>query len=505
MFRRHRTQDGEGGRQSAGFARYFGLRLILPLVVVIALAMLWFIWERLHDAREMIANVSTQNIVRIVELVENAPPGERRSVVAAFRSPRLRLWLTDREPKQIVDPDLSEMLEREVKNLVPGLEDRRIIVNPIFDRFSRKRWYRGPRMERDWNDRSDPAKDHRKHWDKYGRHKWQDEDDDDDDEDHHDEDAYDDRHTKVLLSVEIKGGSWLNFLIETNIKTWLGLAQLIILLLLIGGVVILFMMLVAHRAAKPLRRLAAAADRLGMDVDAPPLPETGPREMQRTAQAFNRMQGRIKTLIDDRTLMLGAMSHDLKTILTRLRLRTEMIDDDEQREKAAQDIDDMQVMVEAALSFLRGDQANEPVSKLDISALTRDLVADFALNAESAVTIDGPDRLVVRGRPVALKRAIGNLIENALRYGGETSVTLRQDGEIIVLEVCDSGPGIPEAELEKVFQPFYRRETSRNRETGGSGLGLSLARDIFRRLDGDLILENRPDGGLVARATLPSA
>ena len=163
----------------------------------------------------------------------------------------------------------------------------------------------------------------------------------------------------------------------------------------------------------------------------------------------------------------------------------------------------MQMMVDAALGFVRGDQANEKVVRLDLVSLVRDLADDWQAQ-DHEVAFDGPERLAVNGRPVALKRAVANLVENAVRYGGSADIRIRDGGDEIVLTVADDGPGLPEGELEKVFQPFYRVETSRSRETGGTGLGLALARDVFRRLGGDLVLANRAGGGLIATARLPA-
>lgn len=262
-----------------------------------------------------------------------------------------------------------------------------------------------------------------------------------------------------------------------------------------------------RRLIWPVRALADAADRLGRDVNAPPLPERGPAEIARAAAAFNTMAARIRRFVGDRTQMLAAIGHDLRTPITRLRLRAEFMDDDEQRRKMLADLDEMEKMIAATLAFARDDSAAEPSVALDLAALCR-TVLDEASDAhpdldEQAIAYAGPERLVVQARPVALKRAIANLVGNALAYGGAARLALRP-GEPIRLEIADDGPGIPPAELESVFQPFRRLEGSRNRETGGTGLGLPIARNILRAHGGDVVLRNRPGGGAVAQVTLPS-
>jgi signal transduction histidine kinase len=207
--------------------------------------------------------------------------------------------------------------------------------------------------------------------------------------------------------------------------------------------------------------------------------------------------------------MLAAIGHDLRTPITRLRLRAEFMDDDEQRRKMLADLDEMEAMVAATLAFARDESTGEPTVALDLAALCRtvlDEAADARPDLAEAIAYAGPERLVVRARPVALKRALANLIGNALAYGGAARLVLtapEAPGKPVRLAVEDKGPGIPADLLEAVFQPFRRLEASRNRETGGTGLGLPIARNILRAHGGDVVLRNRDGGGLVALATLP--
>lgn len=275
---------------------------------------------------------------------------------------------------------------------------------------------------------------------------------------------------------------------------WLGLAALLVAVVLVWG---------AHRMTRPLTAFAEAAARLGLDTEPPALPEHGSRELRQATRAFNRMTARIRRLVDDRTLLLAAVPHDLRTMLTRLRLRAEFIEDREQREMAAADLDEMNAMLDATLAFARDEAADERPVPVDLAALLRTLVEDLA-GAGRPASCDGPRRLAVSGRPVALRRLVENLLDNALRYGGEARAALQRldEGRVEIL-VDDRGPGIPEALRERVFDPFFRVDGSRSRETGGSGLGLAVVRAIVQRHGGTIRLEDRPGGGLRVRVILP--
>jgi signal transduction histidine kinase len=262
----------------------------------------------------------------------------------------------------------------------------------------------------------------------------------------------------------------------------------------------------------PVGTLAEAAERLGRDVNAAPLPEGGPDEVARAAAAFNTMASRIRRFVQDRTFLLTAIGHDLRTPITRLKLRAEFIDDDELRTKFLADLDELDTMVSATLAFGRDTAGTEPAVPLDIVSLLRvviDEAADTRPDLADGVTLaEGAERVTIRGRPVSLKRAFANLVGNALKYGGSAAVSVQpgQDAAgraYIRVLVEDQGPGLPPEELDRVFDPFYRVENSRNRETGGTGLGLPIARNIFRAHGGDVTLANRQGGGVRAEVVLP--
>lgn len=311
-----------------------------------------------------------------------------------------------------------------------------------------------------------------------------------------------------LLSLRMADGGWLNLRVqpppprpwhsETFLAAFIAMSLCAALLILWG----------VRRMTRPITELAAAAEALGRNVNAPPLPETGPSETARAAHAFNTMASRIRRFVEDRTQMLAAIGHDLRTPITRLRLRAEFMEDEEQRRKMLADLAEMEAMIEATLAFAREDADAEPAVRFDLAALCQtvlDEAADAAPDRAEALRYAGPERLSATGRPAALKRAIANLVGNALAYGGAARVTLSVEGGMARIAIDDDGPGIPPAELERVFQPFRRLEDSRNRETGGTGLGLTIARNILRAHGGDVTLVNRPEGGLRALAVLPLA
>jgi len=253
---------------------------------------------------------------------------------------------------------------------------------------------------------------------------------------------------------------------------------------------------------RPLKTLADAAQSLGEDINRPPLDESGPLEVGRAARAFNTMQQKLVKFISERTQIFAAMSHDLKTPITRLRLRAEMLDDPALREKFEKDLQEMEVMVGAALDFMRGLDHREPVQPIDVMALLESLQAD-AREVGGDVRIEGATRAPYRGHAQTLKRCLSNLIDNAVSYGKSATIVVEDAAEQLRICVRDEGPGIPDAELERVFEPFHRLEASRSRDTGGTGLGLTIARSIAQAHGGELVLKNRSAGGLEAVLTLP--
>ncbi|HIJ37810.1 MAG TPA: HAMP domain-containing protein [Rhodospirillaceae bacterium] len=307
------------------------------------------------------------------------------------------------------------------------------------------------------------------------------------------------RPPDIRVAIAIADGSWLNFVLPHQHPPeplWrlaflgpLGTGLLVVTLLSV---------LAVRRATKPLNLLAHAAEQLGRDVTAPPIPENGPREVRAAAQAFNQMQSRLRKFIEDRTQMFAAISHDLRTPLTRMKLRAEFVEDDEQRQKMLHDLDEMETMIASTLAFARDDTTREERRMVDLMAVLKLCQADFGGQ------LAGPDQLMVKAGPLGLKRALGNLLENSAKYGKNAQITVSLSQGQVTVFIDDEGPGLPVGELERVFTPFYRLETSRNRSTGGTGLGLSIARSVLRAHGGDVTLANRDSGGLRATVTLPA-
>ncbi|MBI3447089.1 MAG: ATP-binding protein [Magnetospirillum sp.] len=306
----------------------------------------------------------------------------------------------------------------------------------------------------------------------------------------------------IRISVLLRDGSWLNVMAPLDRGESLWRPRFILPLVLALILVTAVALLAVRRATRPFATFAAAAERLGVDVSAPPMDEVGPREVRQAVQAFNIMQSRVVRFVQDRTQMLAAISHDLKTPITRLRLRAEFMDDDDQRTKMLADLEDMESMIASTLAFARDDATSEPRVRMDLGAMVQGMIEDLDdLGAKCAY--DGPDSLVTEARPAALKRALANLIDNAIKYGGCARVGLGSDGNEVRITIDDDGPGIPEDSFERVFAPFVRLEASRSRDTGGTGLGMAVARAAIRAHGGDIVLTNRPKGGLRITVTLP--
>lgn len=305
-----------------------------------------------------------------------------------------------------------------------------------------------------------------------------------------------------LIQARLDDGQWVRFerripdsLLDQPTRLLLTLAVLLVS-------VIALAVLTVRWIVGPLRTLRQAAEALGRDIQRSPLPESGPVEVAETARAFNTMQRRIRSYIEDRASILAAVSHDLKTPLTRLRLRADLLEDDALRERIQTDLDDMESMVGTTLDFMRSSEIREDSQRLDLMALLEG-IRDDAHDAGWDVTVSGTVESPLTARPLALKRCLTNLVENGVRYGDSVEITAHDDGSQIRIDVVDNGPGIPETMMDKVFDPFFRIEGSRSRHTGGTGLGLGIARNIARSHGGELRLRNRDGGGLQAQLILP--
>lgn len=418
-----------------------------------------------HSPRVLVQRVTT-----IAQLVETVPVPDRRRVVGAIDDPVLRVeWR--REPPRFDHRHQGMAAEYLTRRLRVALEDprRRVVVEMRSDHRSFLDPQPGPLAP---GPLTPPPRD---------EPRWSE---------------------RFRLSLQLTDGSWLLFTTGDPVEGAFRLVRFALWMIGIAAVITLVSLWAGRRITAPLARFATAAERLGVDGEAEPLPEAGPMELRAATRAFNRMQERLRRFVADRTQMVAAMSHDLRTPLTRLRLRAELVEDEEMQRKMLADLDEMEAMVNATLAFARDDARHEPRGPLDLAALLQSLCDDRA-DAGQDAGFDGPSHMTVQGRPVALRRAFANLIDNAIAYGGAVRVRLmRADGTVRV-DIDDDGPGIPASEFEKVFAPFYRLERSRSRDTGGVGLGLATARTIVRGHGGDITLANREEGGLRVTVVLP--
>ena len=456
-------------------------RLVLLLLTGLVLAQLLSAFILLRDRGQVLYESIRENLIirtaGMIRLLDSISALERQQLLPLLASPELRITLTER-PVTTPKPDRDSALTSEVvrhqllKRLPPNTEVRvsleGTIMEPHIPPMHRRHMMRGARMSGPW------AYMHGLHAMARSFH----------------------------VQVQLQDGSWVRFErgVADHLFDWPTRLLFVLGVLLFS--VILLSLIGVRSIIRPLRDLRQAAEGLGKDIRQPPLDETGPTEVRDTAKAFNNMQRRLKNYIENRASIIAAVSHDLKTPLTRIRLRTDLMDDEELRAKTQKDLDDMESMVSATLDFMRGTETREPNQRLDLMALLESIQED-AQEASEDIQLQGEIIAPYDGKPLALKRCIVNLVENAVRYGGWAEIRVKDTKKEIVISICDKGPGIPEDALQKVFDPFFRLETSRAQNTGGTGLGLGIARNIARAHGGDLSLHNRSEGGLCAKLTLP--
>ncbi len=455
-------------------------RLVLVLLSGLVLAQLLTAFILLRDRGQVLYEAVRQNLILrtagIVRLLDTLTPAERQRLLPLLSGPELQIALSPQAlPSEDAETDsrlAADVVRLQLQSRIPERREIRVSVEgsvmPSTMQGMHRRMMGGPPMSGPWA---------------YAR-------------------GVHAMARYFRIQIELADGSWVRFErgLPEEMFDW-PVTLLIALSVLLLSVILLSLFGV-HSIVRPLRELRQAAEGLGKDIHQPPLELTGPSEVRETARAFNTMQQRLKNYIEDRAGILAAVSHDLKTPLTRIRLRTELMDDDELREKTQKDLDDMETMVTATLDFMRGTETGEASQRIDLMALLESVQQD-AQEAGKPVSIEGRIVSPYTGKPLALKRCLVNLVENAVRYGESCEITVEERERDVVIAICDRGPGIHETMLEKVFNPFVRVESSRAQHTGGSGLGLGIARNIARAHGGDLTLSNRPEGGLCARLLLP--
>jgi signal transduction histidine kinase len=458
-------------------------RLVLVLLTGLVIAQLVGFAIHMHERGQLLSQASgmqsAQRIADIVKLLETLNPLERRRIVQVLSAPPILISL-DQPPLAVKQQDadagarsvlFGAMLRRFLGDGRP-VEVRVAEAPDVPFKSTAKRGPKGPGMHGDWtppwgamHGASQPG-------------------------------------LSFVAQVRLPDGVLVTFDARQPAQTTSWPYRLLLSLAVLLAAVVAVSLVAVRWATRPLITLADAAGELGKDINRPPLPEKGPEEVRRAAQAFNTMQARLIGYIRDRTRVLAAMSHDLKTPITRLRLRSELLGDTQMKEKFTRDLDEMESMVGATLDFLRGLENREPVKPVDVMALLESLQADVR-ETGGVVEIEGATAKPYPGGPQALKRCLGNLIENAVKYGQSARIRVDDNDVRLEIRIQDKGPGLPLAELEKVFEPFYRLEGSRSRETGGTGLGLTIARGIAEAHGGSLELRNRPEGGLEAVLALP--
>lgn len=307
---------------------------------------------------------------------------------------------------------------------------------------------------------------------------------------------------ELLIAVEQPKVGWWAASVPWQDSEWPFLSRLIGQTLVLYAIVLLPVLLATRRIAQPLRSLAKAAQRFHPGEADGPIAESGPHDVRTLITAFNDLRTRVSAMLEEKDRMLGAIGHDLRTPLAALRVRIESVEDDDDRARMADTIDEMNRTLDDILSLARLGRPSEQATEVDLAALVDAVVEDFR-DLGMPVEFTEAERLTMHLRPSLMRRAIRNLIENAVKYGGGADVFLRSDAKTVEIVVCDNGPGIPPDRIAEVFEAFTRIEGSRNKETGGIGLGLALARAIVREARGDIRLENRPEGGLAATITLP--
>ncbi len=309
----------------------------------------------------------------------------------------------------------------------------------------------------------------------------------------------------LLVSVRTADGRWLHAATLLRPRDARTVISMLLQTLLIYAAVMIPLALVARRIAGPLARLTNRVDQVGRDNGVDPLKSEGPSDVRQLIDAFNAMQSRVSTLLGEKDVMLGAIGHDLKTPLSSLRVRVESVEDAQERAKMVASIDEMVTILDDILMLARLGKSGEGVQRTDLGALIESVVDEF-IECGSAINYVPPEtRIVTALRPVLIRRALRNLISNAVTYGTCADVRMQADVTKINIIIDDNGPGIAPDSIEAMFEPFTRAEGSRNRETGGSGLGLTIARAILRSHGGDVRLENRAEGGLRVRVEFAGA
>lgn len=479
-------------------ASLFG-RLVLILLIGLILAIAASAMLHLSERRAALANMgglaTAQRFAAIIGAMDPLPPDERRKMADALESPFQFVRFLDEKP-DFPSTDLEDPRARAVKGLLTRFLGREMPMHvqvlddsPPLPPLSSLPPMAPEEMERGpWEDGRGWGRGrgwrHRRHMEQMRRAM-----------------PY---GVSFLAWVQFGDGVWAAFHNHLPRTVFTRPTRLLMSVGLLALALIGASFFAVRHVTRPLRALADQAHGLGRDIHRPPLVEEGPREVVHAARALNAMQARLGRYLQERTQLLAALSHDLRTPLTRMRLRVEGMEDGEDRSRLLGNLEEMEGMTVAALDYIRGMEGMEERRLVDIPALLGTLREEF-LELGGEVRLDVGEAASVSIMPVSFKRLLSNLIENAISYGERAYVSASLLEGSLVVEIADDGPGIPDSEMERVMGPFVRLEESRNRETGGTGLGLAIARNIARAHGGELTLSNRDAGGLLARVSVPVA
>ncbi len=437
-------------------------------------------------ARERVASNNVQDLLRLnerslalVKLMYAASPEQRKNIAAELSAPPYGLTVSDESAIASSIPSDDEMAEMEdiiVGRLSKyGVEDARVRRESPISEGNANAGTAGTRDDVGSIEREllNLAADYTK-------------------------------SDTLIASIEFKDGQWMNFIMPSTPLSPILTAQSLPLYASAAAAVVLLSMWALRRLTAPYRALESAVGHIGEDLKSPPLPERGSSEYRSAAQAVNAMQARLREYVEDRELLAAALAHDLRTPLTRIRLRLELLGKSPVKKALMQNLADIETITASVLDFASQNGHSGDLERIDFWSLV-DSIADENPNVVMDETAARERGLICLGRAVPLRRCITNLIENAVKYGGSARLSVSQTETEIVLSIDDDGPGIPDADIEKVFRPFTRVEASRNRQTGGFGLGLTIARNTARGFGGDVTLRNRPGGGLRSVLVLPRA
>jgi signal transduction histidine kinase len=468
--------------------------LLLALILSQAASVAIFMDERRIAIRAAERKQIVERTAAVVRLIEGTPEALHGQIVRSASTGHLRFWLA---AERAARADAAHPRDIHLQRRLKGLIDDGLVREVVVELSDDEGWWRrgreddqeprvaaageivparAPEVGPDGVDGTRPPARRHRHRSPSG----------------------------LLISTQLDDGTWLNVGMSVPSPSPRWALPSLLSMGVMAVALSLIVILTVRRITRPMAQLAAAAESVGRGETVAPLAEQGPLDVRQTTRAFNQMHERLQRFVQDRTRMLAAVSHDLRTPITSLRLRAEFVEDEENRAKILETLDEMQRMTEATLAFAREEAAREETRTVDLGALIESLCEDLA-EMGLDVAFAGAERTPYPCRPLSLKRAVRNLVENAVAYGKRARVALGRAGDAFQIVIDDDGPGIPEADFERVFAPFVRLEESRSQETGGIGLGMAIARSIARGHGGDITLANRPGSGLRAIIHLPKA